>query len=365
MTLRQIQSITQPAFTSLCLCSLLLFSGHTQAFDVRFSGYGSIVAGTLLGEGDEPYTADAVSGGTYDDAIRFEPESLIALRAVGTINDEMTATVQVTGKGAQGSDAFVEWAYVSYQLTPETVINAGRFRLPLFYYSDFLDAAYAYHWIRPPVDTYGIPVSTLTGVNLVNTHYFNNVGLTTQIWYGAETDETEDVVADITKSQGINLMLEYEWIRLRGVYHTLRLGIDPKPLLITTPGGLIQIDPDPFSTHITYKAAAFMVDYESFLWRSEYTKVDNGTAVEKSMYASLGYQFGTLTPHYTYSKFDAVEEKQTHTVGLRWDFKPAAALKVEYTNFHYESEGGYTAVGPVDPDEYRSELISVALDFIF
>lgn len=361
---RQIQSVTQFAFTSLCLCSLLLFSGQTTALDVRFSGYGSIVAGTLIGEGDQPYIADAVSGGTYDGEIRFEPESLIALRAVGDINDDMTATVQIVGKGAEGSDAFIEWAYVSYQLTPETVINAGRFRLPLFYYSDFLDAAYAYHWIRPPVDTYGIPVSTLTGVNVVNTHYFNNVGLTTQIWYGAETDDAEQVVADITKSQGINLMVEYEWIRLRAVYHTLVLGIDPKPLLINTPGGLIQIDPDAFSIDITYKAAAFMVDYESFLWRSEFTEVDNGEK-EKSSYVSLGYQFGTLTPHYTYSKYEAVEEKQTHTVGLRWDFKPAAALKFEYSNFHYETEGGYTVVGPVDPNEYRSELISIALDFVF
>jgi len=364
MVPRQFHNLIQSACASLCLCSLLLFSGQTQAFDVRFSGYGSIVAGTLLGEGDQPYIVDAVSRGTYDDEIRFEPESLVALRAVADINDEMTATVQITGKGAEGSEAFIEWAYVSYQLTPETVVNAGRFRLPLLYYSDFLDAAYAYHWIRPPPDTYGIPVSTLTGVNVVNTHYFNNVGLTTQIWYGAETDDTEDVVADITKSQGINLMVEYEWVRLRGVYHTLKVGIDPKPLLVNTPGGLIQVDPDANYTHITYKAAAFMIDYESFLWRSEYTVVDNGEK-EKSGYVSLGYQFGTLTPHYTYSQFEAVEEKQTHTVGLRWDFKPAAALKFEYSNFHYESEGGYTPIGPVEADEYRSELASVALDFVF
>lgn len=364
MVLRQIQNIVQPAFTSLCLCSLLLFSGQAQAFDVRFNGYGSIVAGTLLGEGDEPYTADVVSGGTYDDEIRFEPETLVALRAVADINDEMTATVQITGKGAEGSDAFIEWAYVSYQLTPETVVNAGRFRLPLFYYSDFLDAAYAYHWIRPPADTYGIPASTLTGVNVVNTHYFNSVGLTTQIWYGAETDDAEDVTVDITKSQGINVMLEYEWMRLRGVYHTLMVGIDPKPLLVNTPGGLIQVDPEASNTDITYKAAAFMIDYESILWRSEYTEVDNGEK-EKSGYVSLGYQFGTLTPHYTYSQYEAVEEKQTHTIGLRWDFKPAAALKVEYSNFHYESEGGSTLIGPVEADEYRSELLSVALDFIF
>lgn len=364
MILRQTKSIAKPALTFLYLCSLLLFSEQTLAFDVNFSGYGSIVGGTLIGENDDPVTVDAVSGGSYDGEIRFEPESLIALRAVGYINDEMTAIVQVTGKGAEGSNAFVEWAYVSYQLTPETVVNAGRFRLPLFYYSDFLDAAYAYHWIRPPIDTYGIPVSTLTGVNAVNTHYFNDVGLTTQIWYGAETADSEDVVADITKSQGINLMVEYEWMQLRGVYHTLTLGLDPKPLLVDTPAGPILVDPAAFSTDITYMAAAFMVDYESFIWRSEYTEVDTGEKSE-SGYVSLGYRFGTLTPHYTYSQFDAVEEKQTHTIGLRWDFKPAAALKLEYSNFDYKTEGGQTGLGTVETNEYTSKLISVALDFLF
>jgi len=364
MILRQTQSIAKPALAFLYTCSLSLLSEQVLALDVSFNGYGSIVGGTLIGDNDTPIVADAVSNGTYDGEIRFEPESLIALRAVGKINDEMNAIVQITGKGAEGSDAFVEWAYVSYQLTPETVVNAGRFRLPLFYYSDFLDAAYAYHWIRPPIDTYGIPASTVTGVNVVNTHYLNEVGLTTQIWYGAESKDSADTFADITKSQGINLKLEYEWMQLRGVYHTLRLGLDPKPLSVNTPAGPIQVDPEAFTTDVTYTAAAFMVDYESFIWRSEYTEVDDGNKSE-SGYVSLGYRIGSLIPHYTYSQFDSVEEKQTHTIGLRWNFKPAAALKLEYSDFDYKTEGSQTASGPVEKNEYTSKLVSVALDFLF
>jgi len=342
--------------------NFLIIADNVSALDIQFSGYGTVAVGTVIGEGDEPYLVDPVSGGEYDDNIRFQPESMAALRTLSAINEKTTATIQFTAKGAEDSNAEVELAFISYLLNPETTVNGGRFRLPLFYYSDFLDAAYAYHWIRPPIDLYGIPTSTITGINIVNTRYFDAVGLTTQLWYGEHEKSEEDFFLDFTKSQGINVMLEYEWLRLRAVYHTLNIGIDVKPFLVDTPGGLNRIDPDATVIRVEYMALGFMVDYDAFIWRSEYTRIDNESNVdiEESAYGSLGYLIGEFTPHYTYSYKDAAADTETHTIGVRWDFMPATAFKFEYSNFHYETDGGI-AVGP----EYRSELISIALDFVF
>ncbi|HAG95094.1 MAG: hypothetical protein CMK83_16370 [Pseudomonadales bacterium] len=341
---------------------LILTANHAHAVDIGFSGFGTVAAGKVTSEADPPVLVDPVSGAEYDNAIRFEPESLIALRAVSEVNDQVTATIQVIGKGAESSDADIEWAYATYRLSAETVFNAGRFRLPLFYYSDFLDAAYAYHWIRPPVDVYSIPASTLTGVNIFNTHYFHNVGLTTQIWYGAEEKEDDEVVADITKSQGINVILDYEWLRLRAVYHTIRISLDVKPILVSSAGGLIQLDPEPSEGKVEYIALGFMADYGSLLWRSEFTHIDSVLNVDTEItgYASLGYMIGRFTPHYTYSFRDASPDTETHTVGVRWDFKQAAALKVEYSNSYQDGRDETPPTG-----ESRTEFISMALDFVF
>lgn len=353
--------------TGLRSCSsfvALMVAMPLYAMDISFSGYGTAAVGSVIGNDDEPIVVDYLANGTYDSEIRFEPETLIAVRGTAAINEKLSATFQLTGKGAQKNAAVFEWGYASYKLTPETTVNMGRFRLPLFYYSDFIDTGYAYHWVRPPTNVYGLPVSTITGINLVNTHYFGALGLTSQVWYGAEKADEEDIVADITKSQGINLMIEYDWLRFRYVYHTLTLGIDPKALIAQTPGGLIQIDPDPFFNDIKYQSAALMVDYNAWLFRSEYTHIDT-EGLEEGAYASIGYLIGDFTPHITQSYRKTAEKRDTQIIGVRWDFTPGAALKFEYSNEHYKTDGGETLFGYIPPKEKRTELFVIALDFVF
>lgn len=349
--------------------ALIVMIQNTSLFamDIQFTGFGTAAVGTVIGNNDEPYLVDPVSGGTYDDEIRFEPETLLALRAIAPINQDFNAVLQVTAKGAEHYDAFIEWAYIEYQFNPETSVSVGRYRLPLYFYSDFLDTGYAYHWIRPPTDLYSVPVSTLTGAHIRNSHYFGDLGVTTQVWYGAETDDAEEVIADITKSQGINVTFEYQWFQLRLVHHTLQLGIEVKPFLVETPGGLVLVTPDPFKDKVAFQAIAFMADLGAFTVRSEFTEVDNEALSDKehSGYGSVGYRVGLFTPHYTYSFFDGVEEKQSHIVGVRWDFALNTSVKMEYINQHYETAGGDTLVGPIEANEYRTEVLSMALDFIF
>lgn len=351
------------------LCCLLGWAVPSQAQDIRFSGYGTVAAGTVIGNNDEPVLVDPITNAVYDDDIRFQPESLIALRAQTDINDRITATLQLTGRGGSSGDAAFEWAYLSYKWTPETQINAGRFRLPLFYYSDFIDTGYAYHWVRPPIDVYSIPSSILEGVNLLNTHYFNDIGITTQIWYGSEGQSGSSIDSESVKNQGINVVLEYEWFKVRALYNTLTLRLDVKPIFIEipVPPGYTFVDPPPAEADFTFKSVAFMADYDSLIFRSEYTQLDYGGLEEEkdSAYASVGYMIGQFTPHVTYSYTEGLHEYETNTVGVRWDFMPAVALKLEYSNIHYETEGGLGVTGLIAPSEYRTEMVSAALDFVF
>lgn len=351
------------------LCCLLGLATPLHAQDIRFSGYGSVAMGTVIGNNDEPVIVDAVTEGEYDDDIRFQPESLIALRAQTDINDKITATLQLTGSGNRSRDAAFEWAYLSYKWRPETTIHAGRFRLPLFYYSDFLDTGFAYHWIRPPIDVYSIPDSTLEGANLVDTRYFNDVGVTTQIWYGAEGQSNDVFDSESVKNQGINVVVEYGWFKVRALYNTLTLRLDVNPIFIEipVPPGYTFVDPPAVEDKFTFKSVGFMADYNALIFRSEFTQLDYGDLEEEkdSAYASVGYMIDQFTPHVTYSYADGLHEFETSTIGVRWDFMPAIALKFEYSNIHYETAGGVGVGGLVTPREYRTELVSAALDFVF
>lgn len=350
------------------ICSLG-WTAPLQAQEIRFSGFGSVAAGTVIGNDDEPVLIDPGTDAVYDDDIRFQPESLIALRAQTDINDRITATLQLTGRGGSSREAAFEWAYLTYKWTPETQVSGGRFRLPLFYYSDFLDTGYAYHWVRPPIDVYSIPDSTLEGINLINTTYLNDIGITTQVWYGAEGQSNDILDTETVKNRGINVVVEYEWFKLRALYNdlTFRLDVEPIFIEIPVPPGYTFADPPPVDAEFTFKSVGFMADYEALLFRSEYTHLDYGDLEEdkESAYASVGYMIGLFTPHYTYSYAKGLQEYETDTVGVRWDFMPAAALKLEYSNIHYETEGGIGIGGLLAPNEYRTELVSAALDFVF
>ena len=335
------------------LVSYLAFTAQAWATDIQFNGYGTVAAGKTLGDGDE-FLADAISRGSYDNELRFDQESMVAIRATAAVNERLDATLQISAKGAESNDALMELAFVAFQLNPTNVMHAGKFRLPLFYYSEFLDTGFAYHWIRPPTETYNIRADTVTGVDLVNTSYFGALGLTTQLWYGAEKTESKDIAADITKSQGISLMAEYKIFRLRALYHTASLELEFNPTTI-------------MASKSRYWGLAFMADWKQLLWRSEYSNLNISTADEDESraYASIGYSLGNFIPHYTYSVSRSVENYTSHTAGVRWDFAPNSALKLEYTNQDYESKGGITLFGFQPPGAHRIDLISMALDFVF
>ena len=71
------------------------------------------------------------------------------------IDDRLSATPASGRVAPSNFKADVDWAYVSYELTPKLLVQAGHKRLPIYYYSDFMYVGYAYPWVRPPQDLYG------------------------------------------------------------------------------------------------------------------------------------------------------------------------------------------------------------------
>lgn len=309
------------------------------------------VAGGMTLDDDTVVFVDPTTLAVYDDEFRFDVESMVGLQAQAVISDKLRSTVQLVAKGYNNYDAAIDWAYLSYELTPNLTLNAGRFRLPLYYYSDFLDVGYAYYWVRPPTEVYSVYISTLEGVNLYHTTVVGDVEVATQIWYGGDrttmTSEFGTSESDSRKNQGINTTISWEWFKVRLLYNTTDLQI-------------ISDFPGPTDFDVTFMAAAFMADYKNFIWRSEITQAEVYDT-DVSWYVSAAYNIGDFTPHITHSRIDAGTESfsadtVSDTVGVAWNFDSSATFKIEY------SEKDYGASFFPTPD---TSVISFAIDVLF
>ncbi|MCG8613823.1 MAG: hypothetical protein MI864_25210 [Pseudomonadales bacterium] len=336
---------------------LLLLSFDTGAAEFEWSGFASIAGGKTLDQ-DTSYIVAPDTGSTYTDELNFAPETLAGLQVQTQFTEKARATLLLMAKGGNDFDANVEWAYLSYDLTNELTLNAGRYRLPLYYYSDFLDVGYAYPWIRPPVDVYWVPVTSIEGLNLYYNRYLSDIQFSTQLWYGThdlESDTGPDV--SLRNATGINITFQYRGASLR--FGQERVDVS------------LGFDTFKVENRAEFSFLAFMVDHKNFIWNSEYTYtvVKNLASSEDgettTWYASLGYRIAKFTPHFTHSFREGAGNvnpasnltSKTNTLGVAWYFHRNTVLKLEYSQSDLEQKS--------TGDSRDIEIISTAIDILF
>ncbi|WKE67023.1 porin [Gallaecimonas kandeliae] len=352
--------------TALAL-ALAALCGQAAA-DVRFNGFASIVAGQTLSSDEQALG--------YDNDISFKPDSLFAMQAVADLGDGLTATAQAMAKGEDDYNLSLEWAYLSYTINDNWKLNAGKLRAPLFRYSSFLDVGYAYTWLRPPQSVYGVPFNTIEGLRLDNSTYFGDWESNLKLYAGSYDGDLSpngvEGTGKIKDAMGASWELSRDWLSLRGTYAKAKVSFAPKDAatqaqlqaLVTNLQALGLADlADGMETNEdkgTFWGLGFGIDKDNWLLNAEYTHFDVKNSVipkTAAWYASLGYRFGSITPYYTYEKFDAKpdskstaglppqlavpimavyaagrEQTSTHTLGLRWDFHSSAAFKLEFND---------------------------------
>jgi hypothetical protein len=110
------------------------------------------------------------------------------------------------------------------------------------------------------------------------------------------------------------------------------------------------------------------LDYKNVVLRSEfdrYQQVDLPIGVNnvyKYMLMGIGYNFGNITPMYTFSRYrtiaEPIEGRNTQNVSVRWDFMKNMALKVQYDISRDASQYATPFFGD-------SKLFSISLQGVF
>ncbi|WP_337879630.1 porin [Rheinheimera sp.] len=332
--------------------------------EVEINGFASIKAGMTLGSDESLYG--------YDDTLDFKNESLAALQIKSDLGDKLSVTAQLLGRGTEDWDVGFEWAFLSYDLTDELRVNAGRLRTPFYKYSDFRDVGYAYDWSRVPQSVYGLGFDTIEGASLYHSTTLGIFDSNLQLIMGSYdgeaqiTNQTAD--AKIDNIAGLAWDLGYDGYNLRAAYLVGKTTFSEANLngfmaQLTGFGlGALAAQLDVQDESSSFTGVSFSVDKNNIVFVTEITKaqVDNSfISDQESWYASLGYRFESVTPYISYENEDnnakreiyaalpvaspvyapvagLVEslelDRTTINLGIRYDFHPSAALKVQYSD---------------------------------
>lgn len=219
---------------------LLSLAIPIHAAEVTFNGFLSTGIGKLqiLDYPDAPNPADTLALSQYqpeenyryfeyDTDIGFDRESIFALQVNSELDNDISLTGQLVGRGIDDYAVDVEWAFLSYRFSDDLTLRAGRLRIPFYMYSDFLEVGFAYPWVTPPRETYEFsPFSGYDGVDFVHTSAFGDWYSLIQGYWGNNNDSEvvyatgQEVQFDITLA-GIAWTLSSDSISMRAGFHYL------------------------------------------------------------------------------------------------------------------------------------------------
>ncbi|MDQ3205236.1 MAG: porin [Pseudomonadota bacterium] len=372
------------------VAALSLAATQAQA-EVRFSGFGQVIAGSTSGEDDRfPMRG-------YTNEVDFQEESLFALQIDADLNERVTATAQLLADGSEDFEPELAWAYANVKLGKGFSTKIGRQRIPFYRYSDFLDVGYAYPWVRPPVAMYNQPWSNADGISLSHNTYLGKWFSQAQVIVGRFEGDIDingaQVQSELDQLRGVSWDMEYdEWLSLRAAYLTADVTISGSSLdgftgfLRSVGLGNLASGLDYQDDRGTFKSLGFKVDRANWLVVSEYAELEIDDSVYDSIdrrdwYVSVARRFGAFTPYVNHGRRDAGQntallrglppgsplhagvsaaiasqslDEQFDSVGVRWDFDSNVALKADYTRFNSELAS--------TPD---ADLVSVGLVYTF
>ena len=355
--------------------------------EVKINGFASVKAGMTLGSDDSLYG--------YTDDIDFKNESLFAVQMMSDLGDKLSVTAQLLGRGRDDFDAEFAWAFISYDLTDNMRLSAGRLRTPFYKYSDFKDVGYAYDWTRVPEAVYNLDFDNIEGVSLYRTATLGEFDSTLQLIFGAFDGTARvtglDVSAQIDQVAGITWEVSRDFFTARLAYlsgKTTLSNPDIDGLVTQLAGfGLAELAAaiDVNDEDSSFMGLALTFDKNDWVAVAEITRTevkDSAISKQNGYYISLGHRFDTVTPFVSYEKrdndakteiFDLIPvgappalaggvqfvvnrfetKREAWNLGVRYDFHPSAAFKAQYTKMDDK-------VNDTDAD-----LLTLGVDLVF
>jgi hypothetical protein len=361
----------------LMIAALLSSAGMAHASDLSISGFATVTAGKAYGGSDGEFMGQPCPCfiGNYEHGTVYHGnewslarESLVGLQAKYQFTPQLSGTVQAVSRVSEHGKPKVDWAYLSYDIAPDTTVQVGRRRLPIYAYSDSVYIGYTLPWARVPQDIYGWEVGAYDGVNVRHARSIGDWAVTANVFAGQE--HTHDNIEQ------------------RKIYYGYRVDDDWKHIL----GGYLDVSDDVFGARLIYMQNSIdlsqyppddvptfskgtrqriiglsgSIDYGNWMVRAEANRFMRPSLDYKSSSwtATVGYRMGQFMPLVGFSSY---KEKQTATytatqndntrfAGVRWDFRKNMDLKVQWDSVKDSSAYDFTK---------NAKMVTVTWDVLF
>lgn len=351
---------------------MMLLVPITGLAEITMSGFATIAGGRVLsGSGVEEFGLPATflanypQVAVYEEEWSFKPDSRFGLQISADLLEGLSVTGQIVARGADDFDAAFEWAYLSYRLNDTWTLQAGKKRLPLYYYSDFFDVGFAYLWLRPPADNYTWQIFNYTGINALFNTQLGSWDVSGNLYTGREDDgnnkllsefffgvPTREIWKDII---GGVVSFNRDWLDVRLTYMTYL-----NERYRTIDGAEVQDTwDDKTQRRGKFAGLSVNIDYNNLLLLTELNQLDLDGSKFDTYMVSLGYRIDSITPYISYADFDSDGEvHNTTSLGFRYDFHSSAAFKLQFDEVEDNGYDGLMVAGD-------SKSVTFGVDLVF
>lgn len=348
----------------------------------RLSGFGTVGASRSdNADADFSSTVFHANGAGYTRIWSPDVDTKIGVQINAQFSKDLSGVVQVISQ--QGYDNSyrpgIEWANVSYKLTPDLTLRAGRTVWPLLLRSETQNIGYGNPFVRNSTELLAnMPNTYSDGLDL--TYQFpigpaaNSVQLLTgksDVNYPGRGPVLGDNFLQVHDIKGVSDVLEYGDLKVHAAYMELKYDWLYFDFLLR------NVPYTTWSLGFNYDPGEWFVTADVLKMRDR--DYGNFTAYT----AGGGYRFGDWAPYVQLSSLtqDTLGEqgsfgtfpgdKQTVTaVGVRWDFQKNADLKVQYEQI---KSGAISQIFPSSLTNWQpnflnnsnANVLSVVVDFVF
>lgn len=327
---------------------------------IDMSGFMSI-GGGIAKEGSD-YPSEGTRGyrpasyEIYSDDFQFRDSTVFGLQFGESISDQTYLSAQILTTGENEYSPELSWAFLKHKITPNTDLSVGRFSAPFYMFSESINVGYTYLWVRPPADAYRVDIESMDGVKLRHRMQALNGYFDFEIFRG----EGEEDIIKANSFSGVTTSYSWEWLTLRGQYSTWDIDWLANPV-----NGTAIENPDALGVDYKYTSFGLQVDRDNLIVISEVMLLEavnfRGQDFETdSKYITLGYRFGPVTPHITYSKFEREKtgptEQEIITLGTRWDTDYGFSVKLEYLQREHKN---------IEASSGNIDVLAFSIDAVF
>lgn len=392
---------------------------------LRLSGFGSLGLSHIDAPAGWGYRRELTQSGTGSDW-RGDVDTRLGVQLNYTLGQQVELVAQAIAKkrGAFSADSdALEWAYATYRPNAEWTLRAGRVNVDTFLMADYRNVGYGFMTARPPAELYARLPTTLDGGDVARSWFQGEAQWRVKLMAGstdigdtnfAKAGRLNAVFAGMVSREEGGWLLRASIARARidfdqteiqaGLAFLGQLGGLPLPA-VANEARLLRERLGANGIPALFTELGVRYESAGWQWSAELVRVSAAPlTTENTAYTTLGYRLGDWTPYVGYGVSrsstamlsapvwqDALTpvigpagaaqaqllgtvatsvlngarlEQSSWSLGVRWDFHPQAALKLQWDHVRIPAGGASLWTGS-DGTAARANVATAVVDFIF